>query len=344
MSTIETRALTKHFDGGTAVDGIDLAVREAEFLVLLGPSGSGKTTLLRMIAGLEMPTAGDILVDGRVVTELPPRARNMAMVFQSYALYPHLTVFDNIAFPLRARGRMGRDALADKVGWAAKLFDIAHLLARKPRQLSGGERQRVALARAVVREPLAFLLDEPLSNLDAKLRTLARDELQQFQRRLATTTIYVTHDQIEALGLGDRIAILDHGRILQLGTPRDVYEHPANVFVATFIGSPSMNLVEMDHTLTGFRPEHLLPRAAYPAGEAVEPYLLQVTRIENLGSDRLVYGVLEPPLPPVKVISRIPCTVEIALETGVPHQFAVRSRDLRRFDPASGASLGVPSS
>src|SRR3989441_5378822 len=216
MATVEVRSLTKRFDGGNAVDGIDLAVREAEFLVLLGPSGSGKTTLLRMIAGLEAPTSGDILVDGRVVTELPPRARNMAMVFQSYALYPHLSVFGNIAFPLHAQ-RMPRDAIGKKVDWAATLFGIAHLLARKPRQLSGGERQRVALARAVVREPLAFLLDEPLSNLDAKLRTSARDELQQFQRRLATTTIYVTHDQIEALGLGDRIAVLDHGRIHQLG-------------------------------------------------------------------------------------------------------------------------------
>ncbi len=339
MATVETRSLTKRFDGGNAVDGIDLAVREAEFLVLLGPSGSGKTTLLRMIAGLEAPTSGDILVDGRIVTELPPRARNMAMVFQSYALYPHLSVAGNIAFPLQAQ-RMPRDAISKKVDWAATLFGIAPLLARKPRQLSGGERQRVALARAVVREPLAFLLDEPLSNLDAKLRTSARDELQQFQRRLATTTIYVTHDQIEALGLGDRIAILDHGRIHQLGTPQQVYEHPADIFVATFIGSPPMNLVAADGTVTGFRPEHFLPHDAYPAGEALSPFPFHVTRIENLGSDRLVYGVLEPPQPAAKVISRIPCTVTTPIATGARYPFAVRRRDLRRFDPQSGVSLG----
>ncbi|MFC5475420.1 ABC transporter ATP-binding protein [Paraherbaspirillum soli] len=340
MSTVETRAITKRFDGSNAVDGIDLAVREAEFLVLLGPSGSGKTTLLRMIAGLETPTSGEILVDGRIVTELPPRARKMAMVFQSYALYPHLSVFDNIAFPLAAQ-RMQRDAIAQKVDWAATLFGIAHLLARKPRQLSGGERQRVALARAVVREPVAFLLDEPLSNLDAKLRTSARDELQQFQRRLATTTIYVTHDQIEALGLGDRVAILDHGRIHQLGTPQQVYEHPADIFVATFIGSPPMNLVETDGALIGFRPEHFLPRAAYPADAALSPLPLHVTRIENLGSDRLVYGMLQPPLPPVKAISRIPCTVTVPLETGRDYGFVVPRRELRRFDPVSGLRLGA---
>ncbi len=340
MATIEVRALSKRFDGNVVVDGVDLMVHEAEFLVLLGPSGSGKSTLLRMIAGLETPSAGDILVDQRTVTEQPPRIRNMAMVFQSYALYPHLSVAGNIAFPLQAR-HMAKDEIGRKVEWAANLFGIGHLLARKPRQLSGGERQRVALARAVVREPVAFLLDEPLSNLDAKLRTSARDELQQFQRRLATTTIYVTHDQVEALGLGDRIAILDHGRILQIGTPRDVYEHPASVFVATFIGSPPMNLVEVDHALTGFRPEHFLPRTVYPADETVSPFWWRVTRIENLGSDRLVYGVLEPPLPAAKVISRIPCTVENPIETGTRYQFAVRRRDLRQFDPRSGAALAA---
>ncbi|AJG22026.1 ABC transporter ATP-binding protein [Cupriavidus basilensis] len=343
MATVETRSLTKRFDGTNAVDGIDLAVHEAEFLVLLGPSGSGKTTLLRLIAGLEAPTSGDILVGGRVVTGLPPRAHNMAMVFQSYALYPHLSVAGNIAFPLEAQ-RMPREAIARKVSWAAALFGIGHLLSRKPRQLSGGERQRVALARAVVREPVAFLLDEPLSNLDAKLRTSAREELQQLQRRLATTTIYVTHDQIEALALGDRVAILDHGRVHQLGTPQQVYEQPADTFVATFIGSPPMNLVDTDALVTGFRPEHFLPREVYGSDEALEPFPFHITRIENLGSDRLVYGLLEPPLPPAKVISRIPCTVTFPLETGARYPFAVRRADLRRFDPRSGASLGVASS
>lgn len=342
MATVETRSLTKRFDGGNAVDSVDLAVREAEFLVLLGPSGSGKTTLLRMIAGLETPSSGDILLDGRNVTDLPPRARNMAMVFQSYALYPHLSVYRNIAFPLQAQG-VPHVAIRSKVDWAAKLFGIDQLLQRKPRQLSGGERQRVALARAVVREPVVFLLDEPLSNLDAKLRISARDELQQFQRRLKTTAIYVTHDQIEALGLGDRIAILDHGRVHQIGTPQDVYERPANTFVATFIGSPPMNLVpEAGKPTTGFRPEHFLPSQAYAADVAATSFPFQVTRIENLGSDRLVYGLLESPMAHAKVISRIPCTIETPIETGARYSFAVRRRDLKWFDPQSGLRLASP--
>ncbi len=338
MATVETRSLTKRFDSGNAVDDLDLAVREGEFLVLLGPSGSGKTTLLRMIAGLETPTSGDVLVNGSVVTGLPPRQHNMAMVFQSYALYPHLTVAANIAFPLEAR-RMPRALVDEKVRWAAALFGIDQLLARKPRQLSGGERQRVALARAVVRDPVAFLLDEPLSNLDAKLRTSAREELQQIQRSLATTTIYVTHDQVEALALGDRIAVLDHGHMRQLGTPAEVYERPADHFVATFIGSPPMNLVAAGQVETGFRPEHFLPREAFAAQEPLQDYPLNIVRIENLGSDRLVYGLLEPPQPPVKVISRIPCTVNLALQAGTRHPFAVRRANLRRFDAGSGASL-----
>ncbi len=340
MATVETLALTKRFDGGNAVDRIDLAVREAEFLVLLGSSGSGKTTLLRMIAGLEQPTSGDILVDGQSVVNLPPRARNMAMVFQSYALYPHLSVFRNIAFPLQTQ-HMARSDITTKVDWAANMFGIGHLMQRKPRQLSGGERQRVALARAVVREPAVFLLDEPLSNLDAKLRIAAREELQQFQRRLATTTIYVTHDQIEALGLGDRIAILDHGAIHQLGTPKQVYEEPSDTFVATFIGAPPMNLVEQEgQPITGFRPEHFLPQEAYPAAnETLQRFPFHVTRIENLGSDRLLYGTLESPMPPIKVISRIPCTVETKLAVDEHYLFAVRRRDLHYFDTKTGLRI-----
>jgi multiple sugar transport system ATP-binding protein len=230
MATVEARNITKTFGGHTAVAGIDLVVRDAEFLVLLGPSGCGKSTLLRMIAGLERPTTGDIVID-------------------------HLSVYENIAFPLRAV-RAGKAQIERKVQEAAAMFGIERFLARKPRELSGGERQRVALARAVVREPVVFLLDEPLSNLDAKLRTSARDELQQFQRRLATTMIYVTHDQVEAMGLGDRIAVLNQGRIHQVGTPLEVYDAPADIFVATFIGSPPMNLVENEDSIAGFRPEH----------------------------------------------------------------------------------------
>lgn len=195
MATVEIRGVKKHYGDVVAVDGVDLVTKDGEFLVLLGPSGCGKTTLLRMIAGFETPSAGELVIAGEVVNELPPRARKIAMVFQSYALYPHMTVFKNIAFPLKAQ-RVNKAAISQKVEWAAALFGIGHLLHRKPRELSGGERQRVALARALVREPAVFLLDEPLSNLDAQLRASARDELQQFQRRIGTTTIYVTHDQV----------------------------------------------------------------------------------------------------------------------------------------------------
>src|SRR5215471_10672376 len=260
MATVETKALRKEFTGHiVAVDGVNLSIHEGEFLVLLGPSGCGKTTLLRMIAGLERQTSGDILIGGRVVNELPPRARKIAMVFQSYALYPHLTVASNIAFPLKAQGAP-KASIAGEVERAARMFGIERLLQRKPRQLSGGERQRVALARAMVRHPDVFLLDEPLSNLDAKLRNLARDELKQFQRRLGTTTIYVTHDQVEAMGLGDRIAVMEAGRVRQIGTPKEIYTHPTDTFVATFIGSPPMNLIEDDNGWLGFRPEDFQPR------------------------------------------------------------------------------------
>ncbi|HEX6792763.1 MAG TPA: ATP-binding cassette domain-containing protein [Casimicrobiaceae bacterium] len=338
MATVETRALTKHFDSGNAVDGIDLAVREGEFLVLVGPSGCGKTTLLRMLAGLETPSSGDVLIGGRVVTWLPPRKRDIAMVFQSYALYPHLSVYGNIAFPLQSAG-LPRKEVAAKVGKAAAMFGIDRLLSRKPRQLSGGERQRVALARAVVRDPVVFLLDEPLSNLDAKLRTSARDELQQFQRRLGTTTVYVTHDQVEAMGLGDRIAVLDRGHIHQLGVPRDVYHDPADTFVATFIGSPPMNLLEEGDVLSGVRPEQLLPRATFDPGDAIVPFPFTVNRIEYLGADRLVYGMLEAPHPPTKVISRLPSTIALPIETGRRYEFAVRERDLKYFDRETGRRM-----
>jgi multiple sugar transport system ATP-binding protein len=338
MATVEARSITKTFDGSNAVDGINLLVKEGEFLVLLGPSGSGKSTLLRMIAGLEIPSAGDILIGDRIVTLLPPKARNIAMVFQSYALYPHLTVFKNIAFPLENMG-LAKEETRKKVEQAALMFGIQRLLQRKPRQLSGGERQRVALARAVVREPVAFLLDEPLSNLDAQLRTSARDELQQFQRRLATTTVYVTHDQIEAMGLGDRIAVLNHGKLHQLGMPLEVYDDPADTFVATFIGSPPMNLIEQDHTITGFRPEHFLPREVYGANGGATVFPFRVTRVEHLGSDRLVYGVLESPLPSAKVISRLPSTVALPIEKGRRYEFVVRAHDLKHFDPRSGLKI-----
>jgi multiple sugar transport system ATP-binding protein len=334
MATVEARRISKHFDDVRAVDGIDLTAGEGEFLVLLGPSGCGKTTLMRMIAGLERPTSGDIVIAGEVVTELPPRARNIAMVFQSYALYPHLSVEKNISFPLRAHG-VPPNEIRRKVDWAARMFGIERFLDRKPRQLSGGERQRVALARAVVREPVVFLLDEPLSNLDAKLRNSARDELKQFQRKLSTTTIYVTHDQAEAMGLGDRIAVLDHGKVMQVGTPQDIYGSPANTFVATFIGSPPMNLVEDGPTWFGFRPEAFLPREI-EGEEGIEVMPLRITRVEYLGADRLVYGVLEGRTPETHVISKIPTNIRAEVIAGEVHPFAVRRRDILRFDRTTG--------
>ncbi|HXF55890.1 MAG TPA: ABC transporter ATP-binding protein [Hyphomicrobiaceae bacterium] len=337
MATVEARRIFKHFDEVRAVDGIDLVAKEGEFLVLLGPSGCGKTTLMRLIAGLERPTAGDIVIDGTIVNDLPPRARNIAMVFQSYALYPHLTVEKNIAFPLRAVG-MDKVSIRKKVEWAARMFGIERFLDRKPRQLSGGERQRVALARAVVREPVVFLLDEPLSNLDAKLRNSARDELKQFQRNLGTTTIYVTHDQAEAMGLGDRIAVLNQGRVIQIGTPQEIYGRPIDTFVATFIGSPPMNLVEDAAGYLGFRPEAFLPRDVEAAAEAaVFPF--RVTRIEYLGADRLVYGVLEGRAPETHAISKIPTNIRVEIAADRTYDFAVRRSDIAVFDRQSGRRL-----
>ena len=336
MATVETREITKVFTGEVAaVAGVDLATKEGEFLVLLGPSGCGKTTLLRMIAGLETPTAGDILIGGQVVNHLPPRARKIAMVFQSYALYPHMRVHDNIAFPLRAQG-VPREHIPRKVEWAATLFGIGHLLARKPRELSGGERQRVALARALVREPDVFLLDEPLSNLDAKLRASARDELQQFQRRIATTTIYVTHDQVEAMGLGDRIAVMQGGKVRQIGTPQEVYDEPADTFVAGFLGSPPMNLVPAGDVLMGFRPEHFLPLEADDRRDERTTLAFRVTRVEYLGADRLVYGVLDGKFAEPKVVARLPSTVSFPVEAGRVYVFGVGDGQLRFFDPSTG--------
>ena len=334
MATIEARSVTKLFGEVRAVDGIDLTAKEGEFLVLLGPSGCGKTTLMRMIAGLERPSSGDIVIDGSVVTDLPPRARNIAMVFQSYALYPHLTVEKNIAFPLHAR-RVPKAEIRKKVEWAAQMFGIGRMLDRKPRQLSGGERQRVALARAVVREPAVFLLDEPLSNLDAKLRNSARDELKQFQRSLGTTTIYVTHDQAEAMGLGDRIAVLEQGRVRQVGTPQEIYGHPTDVFAATFIGSPPMNLIEEGETWLGFRPEEFLPREIEAAGDQVV-FPFRIKRIEYLGADRLVYGVIEGRVPEAHVISKIPTNIRTHIAVDQLYDFVVRRQDLARFARDTG--------
>jgi multiple sugar transport system ATP-binding protein len=338
MAQVEVRGVSKHFGDVRAVDHVDMATGEGEFLVLLGPSGCGKTTLLRMIAGIETPTAGDILIGGQVVNDLPPRSRKIAMVFQSYALYPHMTVFRNIAFPLKAQG-FPRKEVPGKVQWAASTFGIEKLLHRKPRELSGGERQRVALARAVVREPSVFLLDEPLSNLDAKLRTLARDELQQFQRRIGTTTIYVTHDQVEAMGLGDRIVVMSRGKVRQVGSPQEVYNEPADSFVAGFLGSPPMNLLERDDFIAGFRPEKFLPVSAYDTTEPLVRLWIRVHRVEHLGADRLLYGTLRDTFPNEKVIINIPSTVDLHIRPGEVYEFAVKEKDIKFFDRRSGLRI-----
>ena len=343
MAGIEIRNLRKQFGDLHAVDGVDLSIRDGEFLVLLGSSGSGKTTLLRMIAGLERPTAGEISIGGeRVDGDVPPRARGIAMVFQSYALYPHRTVFQNIAFPLEA-SRTPRQRIEEKVRWAANMFGITRYLDRYPRQLSGGERQRVALCRALVRDPKVFLLDEPLANLDAKLRNTARDDLKRFQRQIQTTTVYVTHDQVEAMGLGDRIVVMEHGKVRQVGTPQEVYEDPVDTFVATFVGQPPMNLLPLRDpslppgTLVGFRPEHLLPRSVFAAGDELSTFHFAVRRVEYLGSDRYVYGaVTESAAPDATVIAKLPATIPLTIPEGETHEFAVPRRLLRYFDADTG--------
>jgi multiple sugar transport system ATP-binding protein len=296
-----------------AVDRLGLTVGDGEFLVLVGPSGSGKSTALRMVAGLEDVDEGEIRIGDRVVTDLPPKDRDIAMVFQSYALYPHMTVAENMGFALRLRG-MGKQDVRAKVAEAAALLDLTKYLDRKPKALSGGQRQRVAMGRAIVREPSVFLMDEPLSNLDAKLRVETRANIAALQQRLGTTTIYVTHDQVEAMTMGDRVAVLKDGVLQQCASPRELYDNPANAFVAGFIGSPAMNLGTYPLEDGGVRVGELivpLPRAVHAAasglGEVVfgvrpetlrltgadEPgFELIVELVEELGADAYVHGVV----------------------------------------------------
>jgi ABC-type sugar transport system ATPase subunit len=304
MAEIRLEGLWKRYGQAEAVRGIDLHVPDGRFTVLVGPSGCGKTTTLRMIAGLVEPTAGRILIGGRDVTHLEPRDRDVAMVFQNYALYPHLRVFDNIAFGLRARG-MDRAEVRRRVLEAADLLGLTELLDRRPRQLSGGQQQRVAIGRAIVREPAAFLLDEPLSNLDAKLRSDTRAELKRIQRELRATVVYVTHDQEEAMALADEIVVMREGRIEQRGTPAEVYARPATEFVGTFIGSPSMNVLparvedgafvwgplRVDGVAAapgaavrlGVRPEDVRPAGSVPVERATAPFTARVEVVERLG-------------------------------------------------------------
>ena len=339
MADVRIRNIVKRFGELTIIPNLDLEVRDGEFLVLLGPSGCGKTTLLRMVAGLETPSDGTIAIGARDVTRLAPKDRNVAMVFQNYALYPHLTIYENIAFPLRVRGGVTRAQIDKKVRWAAALVEIEALLDRKPRHTSGGQRQRTALARSLVRDPEVFLLDEPLSNLDAKLRHSAREELRSFQEQVGLTSIYVTHDQVEAMGLGDRIVIMSDGVIRQVGTPEGIYLDPADSFVATFVGSPPMNLVPYREQRIGFRPENFLPQAQHPAGADVLRIDFRPTRMEFLGSDRLIYGMAEHPFAPTPTIARVPSTMPLSFERGTVVPFAVARDLVRAFDQDTGQAM-----
>lgn len=256
MAKVSFKNVTKAFDSKKILDDFNLEVQDQEFLVLVGPSGCGKSTTLRLLAGLEDPSSGGIYIGDHLVNRIDPKDRDIAMVFQNYALYPHYSVFDNLAFGLRLR-KVSKQEIKERVETIAKMLQLEPLLERKPKALSGGQRQRVALGRAIIRNPKVFLMDEPLSNLDAKLRVSTRAELMALQRKLKTTTIYVTHDQVEAMTMGDRIVILNEGKIQQIGTPKDVYENPSNHFVAGFMGSPPMNFLERGLLTLGVRPEQI---------------------------------------------------------------------------------------
>jgi multiple sugar transport system ATP-binding protein len=275
------------------------------------------------------------------VNHLPPRSRGIAMVFQGYGLYPHLKVRDNIAFPLRTQ-HTPKETIEKKVAWAAGILGITRLLDRKPRQLSGGEQQRVALARALVREPTVFLLDEPLSNLDAKLRTSARNEIKEFQRGIGTTTIYVTHDQVEAMGLGDRIAVLEHGKVRQVGTPSEIYEEPADTFVATFLGAPPMNLLDRGDRIEGFRPENFLHEDLQQKGVSAVRHDFKVQRIEYLGNERILYGTINGQTNGHEYTARVSAHLsEPVMREGEVYPFTIHPKDVKYFDKSTGKRVAA---
>ena len=353
MAKVELRGVRKDYGSNAVIHGIDLDVANGEFIVIVGPSGCGKSTLLRMVAGLEAITGGQIAIGDRVVNDLEPKDRDIAMVFQNYALYPHMSVFDNISYGLKIRGFAKAD-IEQRVNRAAAILELAPFLQRKPRELSGGQRQRVAMGRAIVREPAVFLFDEPLSNLDAKLRVQMRFEIQKLHRRLATTSLYVTHDQVEAMTLAQRMVVMNAGRAEQIGTPMDVYENPATLFVAGFIGSPAMNFlparadgggrivldgggtardmivgVEAGRAVAvGIRPEHLVPCGADEAFFAGP-----VEMVEQLGADSLLHVAHGGGT----VIARVPHGVYPAIGTTL-HVGADPAR-VYLFDAGTGARI-----
>jgi multiple sugar transport system ATP-binding protein len=351
MASVSYEHVTKRFAGGTlAVNDFNLEIKDTEFMVLVGPSGCGKSTALRMLAGLEEVSEGEIRIGDKVVNDVPPRDRDIAMVFQSYALYPHMTVFDNLAFGLRMRGT-ARDDIERRVNAAANILELGPLLKRKPRQLSGGQRQRVALGRAIVREPQAFLLDEPLSNLDAKLRVQTRIELQKQHQALHATFIYVTHDQVEAMTMGDRIAVMKDGILQQVAPPREIYDKPANMYVAGFIGSPTMNFIPVtvqgttakasgfdielpvapgvERGVLGIRPEALTerPRDGHPGLD------LKVEVTEILGADQFLYGAVGGDAITARVDPNLKVTPGDRVLLGVD------MRRLHLFDGPTGAAI-----
>jgi multiple sugar transport system ATP-binding protein len=335
MAEIQLSAVEKRFDGVRVLEALDLAIGDGEFVVLLGPSGCGKTTALRIVAGLEKPTAGRVLIGGRDVTTLSPRERDVAMVFQSYALYPHLSVEDNIGYPLRIRGVGARDRAA-AVRSIADSLEVGHLLRRKPRELSGGQRQRVALARAIIRNPAAFLMDEPLSNLDAKLRVGMRGEIRRLQQRLGATTVYVTHDQAEALTMADRVCLINDGVVQQYAPPQEIFDRPANRFVAGFVGSPPMNV--LDVALDAERRAMVVAGTAIPLGERFDA--CAEARVDRAG-----VRARDLRLAPPGTAGTLPATVYVVEPMGDEVDVEVligESRVTVRADRGWTAPLGTP--
>jgi multiple sugar transport system ATP-binding protein len=355
MAAVELRGVRKQFGATRVIHGVDVAIADGEFVVLVGPSGCGKSTLLRMIAGLEEISEGEIAIGGRVVNDVPPKERDIAMVFQNYALYPHMSVRDNMAFSLRLRGTSAAE-LDARVKAAAEILGLEALLDRYPRQLSGGQRQRVAMGRAIVRDPRVFLFDEPLSNLDAKLRVAMRSEIRELHQRLGTTSVYVTHDQIEAMTMADRIVVMHDGRVEQIGAPLELYDAPRNLFVAGFIGSPAMNFLEGVLRRGGGRAEgevELASGARVPAPPAQAPDGAKViwgVRPEHLavaGGDAGLQGevvVVEPTGADTHVLVRVGATELVAvfrerhaLRPGDPIHLAADVAKTHLFDAATGA-------